>query len=202
MDEAARSSAVPGWYTDAERHEIYRLFGWLWPRCVEARGLLVAAERPETGGEGVKRGALAAGIREGAGDGQGREAAPDATHRLAGSEIEQRLREQGASPRRRSVPPSLPRLSERDAQRIGITIGMPAELQPTIQFAVVGKEKTIQVARENPAGSCDMSRQTGSLKAVCSSPDQLTYLRHHFPFFGVALGVKRKGLDDFFTTHT
>jgi hypothetical protein len=56
--------------------------------------------------------------------------------------------------------------AESDLFHLRLTIGMPAELQPAVELAMMGKQAAAAVSREDPRRARDVPRPAGSLEAV------------------------------------
>jgi hypothetical protein len=55
---------------------------------------------------------------------------------------------------------------EGDGERVGVAVGVAAELEPFVQFCVVGEERLGSILIEKPSGGSDMSDRERSLEAV------------------------------------
>jgi len=63
-------------------------------------------------------------------------------------------------------PRLLARLPQGDLGHIGIPIGVPSELEPPIELAVMGEEKLTSIAGEDPCRSCNVSLAASALETI------------------------------------
>src|SRR5207247_7844467 len=84
----------------------------------------------------------------------------------------------------------LPRLSQGDAQDIAIAVGLPAELQPLLQLAMVSQQRPRPVAIDDPGRAGDMTDLQRSLEAICVRLDEFSQRRGHGGFLAITWLVR------------
>ena len=64
----------------------------------------------------------------------------------------------------------------RHLERVGIAVGVAAELEPALQLAVMGEEHRAAVGRDDPRGAGDVAGEAGALEAVSVGLDEVANL--------------------------
>ena len=90
----------------------------------------------------------------------------------------------------------LARLAQGDPQRVGIAVGMAAQLEPSPELAVMGEQHLLEVGRNHPGGAGDVARKAGAFKAVGPAVDEAAGPRHHGGVAGVTLQIGVEQVED------
>jgi hypothetical protein len=76
----------------------------------------------------------------------------------------------------------LPSLAQGRSRQVRFTVHVSAQLKPTIELAVMGKQSTTASRIYDPSGGRKMSLQTGTLQAVRVGSDEGHIIRQHRRF--------------------
>jgi len=95
----------------------------------------------------------------------------------------------------------LPRFPQRDAQDVGIAIGVPAGLQPLVQLPVMGQEGMAPTCIHDPGGTGDMAHAERSFEAIGMLRDEAEHALQHRRFAIVDWAISPQLLEQRLAMH-
>ena len=91
--------------------------------------------------------------------------------------------------------------AKRHLLNVNLTVGMASQLEPAIEFAVVGQQDALSIGCKDPCRSGEMTRPAIPLKTISSTFDQSANFIKHLLFIWVAVLISVQQIEEGFAVH-